>query len=120
MPLPPNSNIHNYETRTRHHIYQSKTKYEYAKHCIRFHIPKTINNSPNSILDKINTHGLKSFSGYIKICFRQAYQETCTILIFFFFFFKFYIFQMIIMCICFVHFRQVMYVVSTTKHVVRN
>ncbi len=31
MPLQPNSGIHNYETRTRHHIYQPKTKHEYAK-----------------------------------------------------------------------------------------
>ncbi len=59
MPLQPNSDIHNYETRTQHNIYQPKTKHEYAKHCIRFHIPKTINNSPNSILNKINTHSLK-------------------------------------------------------------
>ncbi len=76
MPLQPNSDIHKYETWTRHHIYQPKTKHEYSKHCIRFHIPKTIN---NSILDKINTHILKGFSGYMKTCFPLAYQKTYTI-----------------------------------------
>ncbi len=79
MLLQTNSDIHNYETQTQHHIYQPKTKHEYAKHCIRFHIPKTINSLPNSILDKINTHSLKGFSEYIKTCFLWAYQETCTI-----------------------------------------
>ncbi len=79
MPLPPNTDIHNFETRTQDRIYQPKTKHEYAEHTIRFHIPKTINNSPNSILDTIDPHSLKGFSGYIKNIFLQAYQETCII-----------------------------------------
>ncbi len=32
MPLQPNTDIHNHETRTQHNIYQPKTKHEYAKH----------------------------------------------------------------------------------------
>ncbi len=60
---------------TRRHVYQPKTKYEYAKHCIRFDIPKTINNSPNSTLDKIHTHSLKCFSGYIKQVFYKHIKK---------------------------------------------
>ncbi len=72
LPLQPNIDTHNYETRTQHHIYQPKTKHEYAKHYIRFHITKTINNSPNFILEKLDTHSLKCLSGYIKTCFLGA------------------------------------------------
>ena len=79
LPLQPNFDMHNYETRIRYHIHQPKTNHEYAKHCIRFHIPKTVNNSPNAILEKIDTHSLKGFSGYIKNCFLESYQDTCTI-----------------------------------------
>ncbi len=36
------------------------------KNCVRFDIPKIVNNCLNSILDKTNTHSLQGFSGYIK------------------------------------------------------
>ncbi len=35
----------------------------------------TANNSPNSILDEINTHSLQGFSGYIKAHLLESYQE---------------------------------------------
>ncbi len=46
--------------------------------CVQFDIPQIVNNCPNSILDKINTHSLQGFSGYIKTNYLQCYQENCT------------------------------------------
>ncbi len=50
-----------------HYItHHPKTQHEYAKKYIRCNIPKVITNSPNYILNKITTHSLQGFSGYIK------------------------------------------------------
>ncbi len=40
---------HNYATRTLHNIHHPKTQLEYAKKCIRFNIPKVINNILNKM-----------------------------------------------------------------------
>ncbi len=53
-----------------------KTKHEYAKKCIRYNLPKIINNTPAIILEKIHTHSLNGFASYIKHTFLQSYQET--------------------------------------------
>jgi hypothetical protein len=79
LPLHPNTDTHNYETRTQHNIYHPKTLHEYAKKCIRFNVPKVINGSPAEILIKVSTHSLQGFSGYIKQYILKSYQENCTI-----------------------------------------
>ncbi len=66
LPLYSNMETHNYATRTLHNIHHPKTHHEYVKKCIRFNIAKVINSSPNDILNKITTHSLQGFSGYIK------------------------------------------------------
>ncbi len=73
------SSIHNYETRTQHKIYMLKPNHEYAKNCTRYDIPTTVNNTPNNIIEKIHTHSLQGYSGYIKQHFIQTYHETCSI-----------------------------------------
>jgi len=80
LPFHPNTETHNYATRIQHNIHQPFTKHAFAKNCIRSDIPNIINISPNSILDKIYTHSLQGFSGYIKAHFLQSYQENCTIM----------------------------------------
>ncbi len=79
QPFNPNTETHNHATRAQHNIHQLLSKHVFANICVRFDIPMTINNSPNSILDKINTHSLQGFSGYIKAHFLESYQENCTI-----------------------------------------
>ncbi len=64
----------------QHNIHQPMSKHNFAKNCIRFDIHITVNNSPNSILDKIYTHSLQGFSRYIKGQILQSYRATCTIL----------------------------------------
>ncbi len=49
-----------------HSIHEAKTNHTFANNCVRFDIPKIVNVTPNSILDKIYTHSLQVFSGYIK------------------------------------------------------
>ena len=79
LPLQPNTDTHNYATRTQHNIHHPKTQHEYAKKCIRFNMPKVINSSPNEILHKITTHSLQGYSGYIKQYILNSYEVNCTI-----------------------------------------
>ncbi len=66
LPLECNTDIHNYETHTQHKLHELKTDHEYAKKCLRYDVIKIINNIPALILDKIETHSLNGFAGYIK------------------------------------------------------
>ncbi len=66
-------------TYVQHNIHLNRTKHEYAKKCLRYDLPKVINDTWTAILDIINTHCLKGFATYIKHCIFQSYQETCTI-----------------------------------------
>ncbi len=55
-----------------------KPYHEYARKCLRYHIPFVINNA--EIIDKIDTHILQGFAGYIKLRILQSYQDNCTLL----------------------------------------
>ncbi len=79
LPFNPNTETHYHSTRIQHDIHQPLSKHVFGKNCVRFDIPMTINNCPNSILDKINTHSLQGFSRYIKAHFLESYKENCTI-----------------------------------------
>ena len=78
LPFYPNTKTHDHDTRIKHNIHHPKGKHVFAKTCVQFDIPKIVNNCPNSILEKINTHSLRSFSGYIKTHYLQCYQENCS------------------------------------------
>ena len=79
LPIKPNTHIHSHATRSQHDIHLIKTKHEYAKNCIRVNLPKVINSTPIEILEKVNTHSLQGFSGYVKLKFIESYQESCLI-----------------------------------------
>ncbi len=79
LPISPATDTHDYATRTQHNIWLMKTNHEYAKHCIRVNLPKVINSTPSEILDKIYTHSLQGFTGYIKLKCITSYKETCSI-----------------------------------------
>ena len=79
LPFHPNTETHDHATRIQHELHQPMSKHTFAKNCIRSHISVTVNNAPNSILDKIYTPSLQGFSGYIKVQLLQSYQVTCTI-----------------------------------------
>ena len=71
--------IHNHNTRNKSKIHQPVVKHEYAKHCLRFDLPSTVNNFPDLVLDKIHTHSLSGFSGYVKQYILNTYQQSCLI-----------------------------------------
>ncbi len=49
------------------------------KKCIRYNVSNTINTTTPNIIDKIYTHSMQDFSGYIKQSLLHSYQEHCTI-----------------------------------------
>ncbi len=75
LPFHPNP-----DTRIKHKIDNPTGKNIFTKNCVQFDIPKIVNNCPNSILDKTNTHSLHSFSGYIKTNYLECYQKNRTIM----------------------------------------
>ncbi len=79
LPLYPNTRTHDHNTRIKHNIHHPIAKHIFAKNCVRFGIQRIVNDCPNSILDKINTHSLHSFSVCIKTHFLQSYQENYTL-----------------------------------------
>ncbi len=74
----PTTETHDHATRIQHNIHETKTNHTFAKNCVCFDIFKIVNVTANSILDKIHTHSLQSFSGYIKEHILQSYQEHCS------------------------------------------
>ncbi len=74
LPFHPNTQTHDHNTGTK-----NNGKHAFAKNCVRFDIPRIVNDCPNCIIDKINTHILQGFTGYIKAHFLQSYQDNCYI-----------------------------------------
>ncbi len=69
LPFHPNTRTHDDNTRIKHNIHHPIAKHIFSKSCVRFGIPRIVNDCPNSILDKINTHSFQTFSVYIKTHF---------------------------------------------------
>lgn len=79
LPLQLNQEIHQYNTRHSRNIYTPRYYHSYAKNCIRFDLPGTINTAPLHIQNKIYTHSLQGLANYMKNDYIQKYQEVCTI-----------------------------------------
>ena len=67
MPLIPNNEIHNHDTRRHNDIHIYATQHAFAKRCIRYNIPKTVNEASAIIKEKVAAHSLHGFTTYIKI-----------------------------------------------------
>ena len=81
MPFLSNAELTNHRYFTRQHDYLSvsKCKHEFAKHCIRYSIPKLLNGSPPIIKDKLYTHSYNGFSNYVKKKYYESYNDTCNL-----------------------------------------
>ncbi len=55
LPFHPNTRTHDHNTRIKHNIHHPTGKHDFAQHCVRFDIPRIVNDCPNSTLDKIIT-----------------------------------------------------------------
>ena len=79
LPLNYNRDMHSYSTRTQNNLHVIGTKHEFAKNCIRHDVIKTVNSTPDCILDKIDTHSLNGYARYIKHYILSSYHERCLI-----------------------------------------
>ncbi len=77
--LPFQLNTNRYETRSLNNCFQWKPMHEYAKKCVQYNIPNTVNNITTNVIDTIYTHNMQGFTGYEKQSILQFYQQSCTI-----------------------------------------
>ena len=75
----PNDETHYYPTRHGDIIPANVTRTSQFQKCIRHHLPKLINETPNQFLEKIWTHNFHGFSEYIKRYYIDNYPLTCTV-----------------------------------------
>ena len=74
-----NRDIHQYNTRQKNNVLVPNIQHEFARKCIRNQIYVFLNNSPETIVDKINTHSLKGFSTYNNKYLIDGYKLSCTV-----------------------------------------
>ena len=73
----PGSPIHDHHTRSASSIDTIYTRTHMASKCIRSQLPLLLNNSPDIILSKINTHSNQGFSFFIKRYYLSQYMTQC-------------------------------------------
>ena len=74
-----NSDLHCHNTRSRHKLHTPQIKHDFAKNNVRYSIINTtINNLPESVLEKIHTHSLKGVATYAKKYFIDNYETVTT------------------------------------------
>ncbi len=71
--------IHHHYTRKTSSIFIPRVNHAYAQNHIRHNLIQTINNTPNSIIDKIHTHSLRGFLNYINVFIFGNYEDHCHI-----------------------------------------
>ena len=76
LSYTPRSNIHDRDTRCADLIDIESTRKVMAEKCIRIHLGKVINETPNVIMEKINTHSIYGFVFYIKRYYLESYWDN--------------------------------------------
>ena len=64
---------------TYHELKIPKHKHDFGKNCIRFTLPKIMNNAKDNFMNRTNTHSCQGFTRYIKLQMIQDYKSTCDI-----------------------------------------
>ena len=77
--ITTNAHVHNYNTREYACIHTFKAKHEFAKKILKYNLPKLINDTPERVKDKINTHSLQGFINYGKNDMIHKYGNICII-----------------------------------------
>ena len=77
LPFYQITNIHNYPTRACEDIRHPPFKHSYMKKFIRYSLSQIINETPNCILNKINTHSIQGYANYIKQHILDTYEYEC-------------------------------------------
>ena len=79
LPFLHNYEVHTHNTRGRAKIHLPKPAHVFATKSVRYNLPIVVNNTTSEILDKIETHSLLGFAGYIKHQYLNSYEDTCTL-----------------------------------------
>ena len=69
-PLFQNSNIHNHNTRGANRCknrHKNRCSHVFAQKSLKLNITNIVNDTPDIILDKIDTHSLNGFTNYVKL-----------------------------------------------------
>ena len=72
-----NMELHDYNTRNRFALRPIQYRFHASNNCIRYRIPVLINNLPDHIKHKINTHSLLGFALHVKYHFIKNYDIVC-------------------------------------------
>ena len=73
----PRSSIHDHDTRNASQIDTVYTRTHMAAKCIRSQLPLVLNDTPEVILNKINTHSIQGFSFFVKQYYLSKYTTQC-------------------------------------------
>ena len=73
----PRFSIHDHDTRSASSIDTIYTRTHMPSKCIRSQLPLLLNNTPDIILSKINTHSIQGFSFFIKRYYLSQYMTQC-------------------------------------------
>ncbi len=71
------TDVHDHNTRFKNHLTVNRPLHSFAEQKLDICIPKLINNTPDHILSKIQTHSLQGYSNYIKNILLSDYKTTC-------------------------------------------
>ena len=77
-----NVNLHNYNTQKIRTLHRAtfKTNHEFAKKCLKYNIPHTINDTPKIVTEKVLTHSMHGFSLYVKKKYLlHKYNNNCDV-----------------------------------------
>ena len=78
VQIVTNSELHRHSTRRKHDIHIVGFRHTFAKLCIRINLPQTVNNTPESVKNKLFKHSFRGFVNFAKLTFLQNYKNECT------------------------------------------
>ena len=79
LPLLSNTDFHTHNTRHSGNLFVHRYYHSFAKNCLRYDLPETINTLPTTIRDKLYTHSRQGLVRYAKKFYLQSYNEICSI-----------------------------------------
>ena len=78
-PLIPSNAIHQHKTHRTDNIHMFRCRHTFAQETLRFSIVHTVNDAPQNVFNKFNTHSVHGFSYYVKSILLETYVDRCTI-----------------------------------------
>ena len=73
----PRSSIHSHDTKSANKMDTIYTRTQMAAKCIRSQLPSLLNDTPDIILNKVDTHSIEGFSFFIKQYYSSQYTTQC-------------------------------------------